>query len=75
MIRDDLSYEEALALPDPKLIWLDGARVIVDDSPVVEVPQSVEGWQARLALLDAGLLTAIDNYITSNNGELQIRWN
>lgn len=75
MIRNDLSYEEALALPDPKQIWLNGSQIIVEDSPITEVPLSVEGWQARLALHDAGLLEGIDAYIANENGELSIRWN
>lgn len=37
---NNLSYEEALALPEPKNIWLDGSKVIVDTSP--EMPRSIE---------------------------------
>ena len=35
-----LTYEEALALPDPKQIWLDRSRCIVDTSPLVISPEA-----------------------------------
>lgn len=37
-IRTDLTYEEALALPDPKSIWVDGERIEVRTGDDVEQP-------------------------------------
>lgn len=75
MIRKDLTYEQALALPDPKQISINGREVIVDTDPAKQVPQEVEAYQARLALKDAGLLASVDALIAQQNGDLSIRWN
>lgn len=75
MIRKDLTYEQALALSDPKEIWLNGSEVTVDTDPAKQIPQEVEAYQARLALKDAGLLSSVEALITQQNGDLSIRWN
>ncbi|WP_430229934.1 hypothetical protein [Nitrosomonas communis] len=80
MIITDLTYEEALALPDPKEIYIDGEMVYVyteDDIPnqPITVPQEVQAHQARIALFEAGLLDEVNAYIaSSNDDELKIRW-
>jgi hypothetical protein len=74
MIRTDLTYEQALALPDPKQISLSGSQVIVDTDPPKNVPHEVEAYQARLALKDSGLLASVEAFITQQNGDLAIRW-
>ena len=73
-IITNLSYHEALALPDPKNIWLDGDRVIVDTSPGKQVPQSISAYQARIALSEAGLLATVENAVNTQGGDMKIRW-
>lgn len=74
MIRTDLTYEEALALPDPKEIWLNGSQVIVDTEPVKSVPDSVFNYQARLALEDAGFLTQVETIINGLTSDYKTRF-
>lgn len=73
-ILTNLSYEEALALPGPKHIWLDGSNVIVDTSPNKTVPDSITAYQARIVLSEAGLLTQVESAVNTVGGELKIRW-
>lgn len=74
MIRTDLTYEEALALPDPKRITLGPNTVTVDTDPPKEVPEHVSNYQARLALDAAGLLSSVDALIQSASNDLKIRF-
>lgn len=39
------------------------------------VPASVTRRQARLALLEAGLLSAVDSFVATQSQEVQIYWN
>lgn len=73
-IVKNLSYEEALKLPEPKTIWLNGSEVIVDTSSTKNVPQSIAAYQARIALSEAGLLAKVENAIKTKGGDLKIRW-
>lgn len=70
----NLSYTEALKLPDPKNIWLNGSEVIVDTNPVKLVPQSVTAYQARIALNQLGLLDDVQSAVDAHGGDLKIRW-
>lgn len=80
MIITNLTYEEALALPEPKEIYVDETGVYVYTEEHMSprpnpVPQEVYADQARNALRDAGLLDAVDQYIAqSNDVELKTRW-
>lgn len=75
-----LTFEEALAHPDPKEIIVDGGDVYVltgEDmsSQSNPVPNEINADQARLALLDAGLLSTVNDYVAqSSNDDLKIRW-
>jgi hypothetical protein len=79
-IISDLTYEQALEYPEPKEIYVDGEVVYVyteDDmsSQPNPVPQQVDAHQARIALLEAGLLDEVNAYIaSSSDDELKIRW-
>ncbi|SFJ00206.1 hypothetical protein [Nitrosomonas sp. Nm34] len=79
-IIDDLTYEQALAYPEPKEIVVDESGIYVfteEDmsSQPNPVPQEVSAHQARIALLEAGLLDMVNDYIDqSNDTELKIRW-
>lgn len=79
-IITDLTYEAALAYPEPKDIYVDETGVYVYTEEHLSprpnpVPREVEGYQAKLALLEAGLLGMVDQYITSSSDEeLKIRW-
>lgn len=74
MIRTDLTYEEAVLLPDPKEIWLNGSSVIVDTNPPKKVPEQVFNYQARLALEDAGLLATINTAINNSTNDIKTRF-
>lgn len=74
MIRTDLTYEEALALPDPKEIWLNGSQVIVETEPAKSVPDSVFNYQARLALEDAGFLTQVETIMNGLTSDYKTRF-
>lgn len=69
---------EVEALPDDYAAGrytFDGSFVRVPEPvPVVVVPESVEMRQARLELLDAGLLDDIDAAITALGRSAQIEW-
>lgn len=56
----DCTTGETYAVPDPVI-------------PVV-IPASVTMRQARLALLDAGLLETVDDTIATTGGAAQIEW-
>lgn len=79
-IINDLTYEQALEYPEPKEILVDesGIYVLTEEDMTHRsnlVPQEVEAYQAKLALLEAGLLQdAIDYTNTSENEELKIRF-
>ena len=74
MIRTDLTYEEALALPDPKNIWLNGTIVTVDTDPPKKVPDQVYQYQARLALEDAGLLAVVNTAVSNADNDMKTRF-
>lgn len=74
MIRTDITYEEAMALPDPKSITLGPNIVIVDTSPPKEVPEMVSSYQARIALHNAGLLEQLEAYMLNTPIDLKIRF-
>jgi len=74
MFINNLSYAEALALPDPKHIWMAGDKVYVDTNPHIEIPESISNYQARIAFLKMGILPSIENTIAVVGGELKIRW-
>lgn len=74
-ILTNLSYSEALALPNPKNIWMDGSKVIVDTTPTKNVPEYISAYQARIALTEAGLITSVENAVNAQSGNLKIRWN
>lgn len=74
MIITDLTYEEALALPDPKEIWLNGSQVIVDTEPAKSIPNEVYKYQARLALEDVGLLPQVETLINTLSSDYKTRF-
>lgn len=79
-IINNLTYEQALEYPEPRDILVDesGIYVLTEEhmSPRPNsVPQEVEAYQAKLALLEAGLLQdAIDYANSSEDEELKIRF-
>ncbi|SFM92885.1 hypothetical protein [Nitrosomonas communis] len=79
-IITDLTYEQALEYPEPRDILVDesGIYVLTEEhiTPRLNpVPQEINADQARLALLEAGLLDVVNQYIAqSNDDELKIRW-
>lgn len=73
-IVTNLSYEEALALPGPKNIWLDGSKVIVDTTPIKTIPSTITAFQARIALTEQGLLEQVETAVNAKNGDTKIRW-
>lgn len=80
MIIGNLTYEEAMAYPEPKEIYVEGSDVYVLTEGDMSrqpnpVPQDVTADQARIALLEAGLLDTLNDYIAqSTDDELKIRW-
>lgn len=77
-VIEGYALAEVEALPDdyaPGRYTFDGAFVRVPDpAPVVVVPDSVEMRQARLELLDAGLLDAVDSAVTAAGRSAKIEW-
>lgn len=73
-IIDNLTYKQAIELYGTDFIWLNGDKVIVDTSPENRVPKEIFAYQARLALIDSGLLSQVDTIINNTNGELKVRW-
>lgn len=63
----------AFSTPEPRAIIFDGAQFVVrtgDDLPYVApvIPDAVTMRQARLALLDAGVLADVDSAISAMTG-------
>lgn len=59
-IRTDLTYEQALALPDPKYIWLNGSDVIVytgADIPNHDGPRVISPYEFRQRFTEAEMDT------------------
>ena len=63
----------------PNYLWIDGDRYVVfdgDDVPVIAAcPLVITIAQARLALLQLGLLDTVNNAISSYGQSAQINWN
>ena len=78
MIYKNLTVAEAFAMPEPKHVLLNNNLATVftgADMPIVNnVPAMVSMRQARLALLQAGLLHSIDAAITTMPEAAQIEW-
>jgi hypothetical protein len=68
---DMLSDVEPTVRPTPQHQWIDGAWV---QGPP-PVPQAVTPFQASLALLQFGMLDAVESAVASASRETQLAWN
>lgn len=79
-VTDSPEARSALLSPEAKHVWIDGETTVVytgeHTPPGLEpgVPQVVSMRQARLALLDAGLLTSVQAVVDVAPQGTKIAW-
>lgn len=84
LVENVIEADDGFTLPGKTLIaaldanpgdtW-DGAQFVKPPAPAPSpVPQSVTPRQARLALLDAGLLDAVNTAVAAAGAQAQIDW-
>lgn len=77
MILSFKSLDEALAVPDPKHVWINFAEFVVyteQDIPVFDTSIIVSAYQLREALNQTGLRTQVEAAIAAGSQTLKDMW-